>query len=89
MRKVFETSNIGLYINPQVAQGGTFTYGMTNHYDGAGQFVPTEKGMHSAQALLKVLCSIKPAKAYDDMLDDEGDVSSTLGNAIDQLKPVE
>lgn len=89
VRKVFETSNIGLYINPQVAQGGTFTYGMTNHYDGAGQFVPTEKGMHSAQALLKVLCSIKPAKAYDDMLDDEGDVSSTLGNAIDQLKPVE
>jgi len=38
-----------------------------------------------------VLCSIKPAQAYDDMLDDEDEdeISSTLGNAIDQLKPVE
>ena len=89
VRKVFETSNIGLYVNPQVTQGGTLTYGMTDHYSGKGQFIPTEKGVHSAQALLKVLCSIKPAQAYDDMIDDEDDVTSTLGNAIDQLKPVE
>lgn len=88
VRKVFETSNIGFYINPQVTQGGTFTFGMSDHYNGKGQFIPTEKGVHSAQALLKVLCSIKPAQAYDDMLDDE-DVTSTLGTAIDQLKPVE
>ena len=64
---------------------------MTDHFNGKGQFIPTEKGVHSAQALLKVLCSIKPAQAYDDMLDDEDEdeISSTLGNAIDQLKPVE
>ncbi len=91
VRKVFEASNIGLYVNPQVTQGGTFAYGMTDHFNGKGQFIPTEKGVHSAQALLKVLCSIKPAQAYDDMLDDEDEdeISSTLGNAIDQLKPVE
>ena len=88
VRHVFEASNIGFYINPQVTQGGTFTYGMTDHYDGKGQFIPTEKDTHSAQALLKVLCSIKPAQAYDDMIDDEDEVSSTLGQAIDQLQPV-
>lgn len=89
VRNVFENCNIGFYINPQVTQGGTFTYGMTDHFNGKGQFLPVDSKGHAAQALLKVLCSIKPAQAYDDMLDDEDEITSTLGNAIDQLKPVE
>lgn len=89
VKRAFEQNNIGLYINPQVAQGGTFTYGMSDNFNGKGQFVPASNDEHAALALLKVLCAIRPPQAYDDMLDDEDDYTSTLGNAIDQLKPVE
>lgn len=89
VRALFEASNIGVYINPQVTQGGTFTYGMTDHFNGKGQFVPTDKGAHAAQTLLKVLCAIKPPQAYDDMLDEDQDNTAAFGTAIDQLRPVE
>lgn len=86
---LFEASNVGLYINPQVTQGGTFTYGMSDNFNGKGQFIPTEKGAHAAQTLLKVLCAIKPSQAYDDMLDDDEEITTAFGTPIDQLKPVE
>lgn len=90
VRGVFESSNIGFYVNPQVVQGGTFTFGMSDNINGSGRFVPSDPKTHSAQALLKVLCSVKPKQPYDDMIDeDEEDYTSTIGNAIDQLKPVE
>lgn len=88
VRNVFGTSSIGCYVNPQISEGGTFMYGMSDGQNGVGQFVPADHTMHSALAFLKVLCSIKPAQAYDDMIDDD-DYTSTLGSAIDQLKPVE
>ncbi|MBR5727848.1 MAG: DUF4836 family protein [Muribaculaceae bacterium] len=89
VRALFEASNVGLYINPQVTQGGTFTYGMSDNFNGKGQFIPTEKGAHAAQTLLKVLCAIKPPQAYDDMLDDDEEITTAFGTPIDQLKPVE
>ena len=90
VRTLFEASSIGFYINPQVTQGGTFTYGMTDHFNGKGQFIPNEKGVHAAQSLLKVLCAIKPPQAYDDMIDDDDeDNTAAFGTPIDQLKPVE
>ncbi len=89
VRALFEASNVGLYINPQVTQGGTFTYGMSDNFNGKGQFIPTDKGAHAAQTLLKVLCAIKPPQAYDDMLDDDEEITTAFGTPIDQLKPVE
>jgi hypothetical protein len=90
VRTLFEASSIGFYINPQVTQGGTFTYGMTDHFNGKGQFIPNEKGVQAAQSLLKVLCAIKPPQAYDDMIDDDDeDNTAAFGTPIDQLKPVE
>ena len=89
VRALFEASNVGLYINPQVTQGGTFTYGMSDNFNGKGQFIPTDKGTHTAQTLLKVLCAIKPPQAYDDMLDDDEEITTAFGTPIDQLKPVE
>ena len=89
VRALFEASNVGLYINPQVTQGGTFTYGMSDNFNGKGQFIPTDKGTHAAQTLLKVLCAIKPPQAYDDMLDDDEEITTAFGTPIDQLKPVE
>ena len=90
VRTLFEASSIGFYINPQVTQGGTFTYGMIDHFNGKGQFIPNEKGVHAAQSLLKVLCAIKPPQAYDDMIDDDDvDNTAAFGTPIDQLKPVE
>lgn len=87
VRNTFAASKVALYVNPQVAQGGTLVFGLTDNMHGSGRFTPNDKGTSAALALLRVLCSIKPPKAYDDMLD-EGDDFMAPAGAIDQLRPV-
>lgn len=59
-----------------------FHYGLSDMIDGSGKFFTKDK-TPVALALLKVLCSIKPAQAFDDMFDDSDPAVSVIGAAID------
>lgn len=86
VRDLFAKSPIGIFVQTKAdSVNGYFSYGMLNNTDGDGSFY-TDKGNNNATlALLKVLCAIKPASQYDD---EEGESTSYMSSAIDQMQPV-
>ena len=90
VRNLFAHSPMAVFVQTHNREAnGYFEYGMTDHLNGAGRFYPKAEGGNATLELLKVLCSIKGAAAFDDAdEDDADDVSLLVGDAIDKLHPV-
>ena len=78
--ELFTKSAIGAYGR---AQGGHFSLGLIDNTSIHGSFAPDAKDQNAAVALVKVLCSVEPPHAFDNV--DEG---AYMPAAIDQIKPV-
>ncbi len=87
---LFASSPLAITIKTKAGKSeARFSYGLTNHVDGHGTFVPAPGEPSATLALLKALCAIKPAAAYDDMLPpaDDQDTPDYLPEGV-KLKPV-
>ncbi len=56
-----------------------FTFSLSDHINGKGRFIPAADEKSATIALLKALCAIRPAAAYDDMLDSNDSDADTDG----------
>lgn len=83
-RDLFSKSQLASYINASDGnKGGKFVLGLTGYKSIKGQFVPADNGNNAIVALLQVLCGIKPAMMFDDVVPGE-----YVPGAIDELRPV-
>ncbi|MBR1804562.1 MAG: hypothetical protein IJ775_06660 [Muribaculaceae bacterium] len=83
MTELFSKAAVAVSAHTKVGETDAyFRYGLTDMIDGKGTFTASGD-TPVALALLKVLCSFKPAQAFDDMIDD--DTSSAIGAAIDSF----
>ena len=81
MNDLFSKAAVAVSAHTQAGKTDAyFRYGLADMIDGHGIFTASGD-TPVALALLKVLCSIKPAGAFDDMIDE--DTSSAIGAAID------
>ena len=70
LASLFGSAPVAVAIKSRAGQAEShFTFGLTDHVNGHGTFVPAEGEPSLARALLKALCAIRPAAAYDDMID--------------------
>ncbi|MBQ7691631.1 MAG: DUF4836 family protein [Muribaculaceae bacterium] len=76
LSSLFASTPLSLAVKTHVGQSqGRFTFGLTDHVNGHGTYVPAEGEASPTRALLKTLCAIRPAAAYDDMIDPGEDSS--------------
>ena len=90
LNTLFASSPMAITIKTKAGKNDArFSYGLTNHVDGHGTFVPADGESSATLALLKALCGIRPASAYDDMLDpaDDQETPDYLPEGV-KLKPV-
>ena len=79
LNALFATSPFAVALR---SHGGSLRYGLTDMIDGKGAF--TSAGdVPAPLALLQVLCGVKAPQAFDDMLDDDDETPTGLGDAID------
>lgn len=89
LNALFASSPMAVTIKTKTGKReGRFCYGLTNHVDGHGTFAPADGEGSATLALLKVLCGIRPASAYDDMLDPGDDETPDYLPEGVKLKPV-
>ena len=89
VRELFGKSSLACFV--QTHRGGTdacFEYGMADHLHGTGRFYAKSEAANASIELLKVLCAIKAGSPYDNDNAETDDLSDIMGDAIDQLQPV-
>lgn len=85
LRDFFAKSPIGLYVRAKDAKsGGSISIGLQDKTTIKGTFKPSVKGANTVVAFLQTMCSIKPAKDYED----DSEMTELVLGAIDELQPV-
>ena len=89
LKQLFGSAPVALTVKSTTAQGDArFAYGLTDHVNGQGTFVPAAGEKSATLALLKVLCAIRPAAAYDDMIEPTDDTADDYLPSGVTLQPV-
>lgn len=80
LRTLFAASPFAMSVRTGAA-GGHLTYGLADMINGHGTYTPASADVPATLSLLQMLCGIKPAGAFDDMLNDDSEVA--IDAAID------